>query len=202
MNIKFDIPEWLKIPLKILVPSLFLFSGIMLFAPNSFLKKIYIYDWKDKNGFVFGLIFIITICLIVVYITAEIIKLIKKRFNAKNSWKKIIKMLLRFDLPSLKSVQNFYYEPTHNLTIDVSHPIIRGLISQKILFCPNQAVTLGYGNSMMGKCFLQPYITEALNKYREYASKEYRKCLRKNKIKKAESINSEYAKILGDKLNG
>ena len=58
----------LKIPLKIVLPAVWLFSGALTLLPDEWLTKLNLLDWKTENGFIFGLIFLISSCLIVVYI--------------------------------------------------------------------------------------------------------------------------------------
>ena len=58
----------LKIPLKILLPAAWLFSGLMTLLPAEVLEKFSLLDWKNENGFVFGLLFLITSCLIAIYV--------------------------------------------------------------------------------------------------------------------------------------
>lgn len=42
MEVKFNIPDWLKIPLNILLPAIWLFSGMLLLFPDSWLETLYL----------------------------------------------------------------------------------------------------------------------------------------------------------------
>lgn len=68
MDISFNIPDWLKIPLKILLPALWIFSGTMILLPDEWLQKLYLLEWAQKNGFAFGIIFVVVSCLLLVYL--------------------------------------------------------------------------------------------------------------------------------------
>ena len=61
------IPNWIRIPIKVLLPALTIFSGIMLFSGDNVIEALYMSDFKEKNGSSLGLIFIITLSLEIVY---------------------------------------------------------------------------------------------------------------------------------------
>ena len=68
MEIKLNIPEWLKIPLYILLPSVWLGSGMLLFLPDKWLDILYLLSWRNEKGFSIGLAFIVSSCLLLVYL--------------------------------------------------------------------------------------------------------------------------------------
>lgn len=78
----------LKIPLKILLPSLWIFSFGILFMPAQILEKINLYEWSKKNGFMFGLIFAVTTSLIIVYIITYLLKKMNNFISSKTRNKK------------------------------------------------------------------------------------------------------------------
>ena len=62
------IPKWIQIPLKILLPALCIFSGFLLLISDNLAEKLYLKEFRQQSGFAFGLIFTITLTLILVYI--------------------------------------------------------------------------------------------------------------------------------------
>ena len=54
----------LKIPLKVLIPTACLCCGALLLLEEEILEKLYLLQWKNENGFIIGVIFLITISLI------------------------------------------------------------------------------------------------------------------------------------------
>ena len=68
MEIKLNIPEWLKIPLYILLPSVWLGSGMLLLLPDKWLDILYLLSWRNEKGFSIGLAFIVSSCLLLVYL--------------------------------------------------------------------------------------------------------------------------------------
>ena len=59
--------DLLQVPLKVLLPSAWLFSSAMTLFPDNWLEKLGLLEWKNEHQFAFGLILIITSCLILVY---------------------------------------------------------------------------------------------------------------------------------------
>ena len=63
-----NIIKFLKLPIKIILPTAWIFSYSLIFLEEKLLKKIGVLEWKNENGFVIGIIFLITSCLIIIYI--------------------------------------------------------------------------------------------------------------------------------------
>ena len=62
-----DFISFLKLPPSIL-SALALASGFIIFAPTKLLERLYFVDFKDKFGFYIGLVFIISISILLVYL--------------------------------------------------------------------------------------------------------------------------------------
>ncbi|MGL5379745.1 super-infection exclusion protein B [Clostridium sp.] len=52
----FNFMEFLKLPTKIML-ALGLASGVILFLPDTIVEKMYMIEFRDKYGFVIGVIF-------------------------------------------------------------------------------------------------------------------------------------------------
>lgn len=42
------IPNWIRIPIKVLLPALTIFSGILLFSGDNEIEALYMLDFKKK----------------------------------------------------------------------------------------------------------------------------------------------------------
>lgn len=86
MNFDFKITEILTLPASIMA-ALSLASGILLFSPEGILQKLYMETLREKYGFYIGLVFVVSLSILIVnliYSTANSISndRAQKRFYA------------------------------------------------------------------------------------------------------------------------
>ena len=124
----------LKIPLKILLPALCLFSGILIFGNEGFLQKMNLLDWSKTNGFIFGLIFLISSCLIVIYLSFFLFKWIKDLYIKMSIKRKCFKTIGNLDWAELEILANLYKKYGYTDIVDSNQPIIQGLISRNLIY--------------------------------------------------------------------
>jgi len=83
MKIDFNIKEILTLPTTIMA-ALSLASGILLFSPTAFIERMYMLDFREKYGFIIGIVFIVSISILIVnliYKTSTSISNAKSRKN-------------------------------------------------------------------------------------------------------------------------
>ncbi|HIU63618.1 MAG TPA: superinfection exclusion B family protein [Candidatus Avacidaminococcus intestinavium] len=119
----------LKIPLQILLPALWLFSGVMTLLNEDVLIRLSLLEWKTQNGFVFGLIFAITSCLITVYFLYFIKEKLSNSIFKLTLKRKTIKRIFEMNDSELSIILMLYNFPGYSGTLDYNEPIIQGLIS-------------------------------------------------------------------------
>ncbi len=146
------IPKWIQIPLKILLPALCIFSGFLLLISDNLAEKLYLKEFRQQNGFAFGLIFTITLTLILVYIIFFASKpfiekcknyLVKRRLI--NKFKKL--------QPIYKSaLYEMYRTPTHSLKMEMSNAVAAYLLNIHAIGC-SQLSSVGY----VFDFYLQPW---------------------------------------------
>lgn len=95
MKIGFDIKEILTLPNTIMA-ALTLASGMLLFLPDLFLGRLFMLDFREKNGFIIGIVFIVSLSILIVNLVYRTVKTIsnikaKKKFfaNAENRLRKL-----------------------------------------------------------------------------------------------------------------
>ncbi len=91
-----EISKILKTPYILI--TLALASGLILFLPNSIISRMYMIDFRDKFGFVLGLLFWFSITLLMVMIGANIYK----KYENKRINKKVQESITKF----LKNIRN------------------------------------------------------------------------------------------------
>ncbi len=193
----------LKVPLKVLLPSSWIFSSIMTFSPDAWLKKVGLLEWKNENQFVFGLMFIITSCLILVYAfiyaTSIITTFISKFFLNRNTMKRFSRMSDFEKVIILK----LYHAPTFTCELDYGHPVVKGLVARNYLYAGDHQLiqTTIFSTALPIKLTLQPFVYRALDYYKEKLSREIEKTekrLKKTKNNKKRSCFSQKLNELKD----
>ena len=183
MELNLNIPDWLKIPLKILLPATWLFSGSLLLLPVEWLQKLYLLEWAQKNGFIFCLLFAITSCLLLMYImfyakngvSAKLHKLTFKRNTLRN-------IMASGDIEQCV-IYKLYNSPSYTLKLNYNQPVMQGLLSRGYVYIGHQqAVTLDpFNNSIPALFTLQPFVYQALDYYQPKLEKKINRLIQKSK---------------------
>ena len=87
MKVDFNISELLTLPATIMA-ALSLASGIILFSPTAFLGLLFMLDFREKNGFIIGLVFVLSVSILIINLIYQTTKTIsnakaKKKFYAE-----------------------------------------------------------------------------------------------------------------------
>lgn len=115
------IPKWIQIPLKILLPALCVFSGFLLLISDGLAEKLYLREFRQQNGFAFGLIFVITLTLILVYIIFFASKPAIQKLNNYMLKKNLIQKFKDLE-PIYKSIlYQIYRTPSKTMTMDIDN---------------------------------------------------------------------------------
>ncbi|MDY4231611.1 super-infection exclusion protein B [Faecousia sp.] len=181
--------DLLKVPLKVLLPSAWLFSSAMTLFPDRWLEKLGLLEWKNEHLFAFGLILIITSCLILVYsfiyTKSKITHLISKLFLNRNTMKKFSSMS---DVEKA-IILKLYHSPAFTCELDYGQPVIKGLVARNYLYGGGQQLvrTSLYSTALPVKLTLQPFVYQALDYYKEKLSREIEKTEKKIAKTKRES---------------
>lgn len=184
------IPNWIKIPLKILLPALFIFSGFLLLIDDNLAEKLYLKDFRQGNGFAFGIIFTITLSLILVYIIVFASKPIMLRINAKRYKHRIKKQIHEMQDAEKIVIYGLFNEPTHAFKFPMSDPTINLLKAKDFVFTYTQETdAITYFGHRAINYIIQPIVLECLQ---EMLKKIDKKALKiKKNIKKCKDSNKK-----------
>lgn len=190
----------LNVPLKILLPSICLLSGFILFADENTMKILHLYEWSTKNGFYFGIAFLVSSIIIVVYLAFFIIQKIKEISSELNFEKNTLKKLITLNNAEKEIVFALYKSKGYTLYVDYSEPVVKSLIARGIIYIGNNAqIHFDSGDSIMVKASVNPAIIHSFIYAKNYLEKEIKKLKRKGKRKNIDKINSkieEYQEII------
>jgi len=181
MDISLNIPDWLKIPLKILLPALWIFSGIMILLPDEWLQKLYLLEWAQKNGFAFGLILVIASCLLLVYLFFFAAKKVSSLYNKLTFKRRTFKNITNMSDVQQAIIYKLYNAPGFTAQLDFNQPVVQGLLGLNYIYMGGQQQVTMYrlSNSIPALFTLQPFVYQALDHYRPKVEKEIEKLERK-----------------------
>lgn len=163
MKLDFKITELLTLPVTIMA-AISLASSILLFSSDSFLEKIYMLDFREKNGFIVGIIFLVFTSILLIKLIAAIyaiIVVIKKRRDFYVHGTKNLKELTDYQKAT---VYGLFQEDNHTAYLPVndgavkslSQKMVIGLLSKENLIYDMFNPTVPY--------VLQPWVAEKFNK--------------------------------------
>lgn len=169
------IPKWIQIPLKILLPALCIFSGFLLLISDNFAEKLYLKEFRQQNGFAFGLIFTITLTLILVYIIFFASKPLIEKVKNYLVKKRLINKFKNLEAVYKSALYEMYRTPTHSIRMEISNSVATYLLG---IHAINRSVvsTMGY----VFEFFLQPWVIWGIEEEIGDAEKVIRK-FEKNK---------------------
>ena len=117
------IPEWIKIPLEILLPGITIFSGVIMFSSDKLLEKLYLLQFRENNGFIFGLLFTICSSLIIVYILFFLLKKAIKIHERLSLEKKHYKKFTNLADVYKKTLILMYKSTTRSMKMDMNNSV-------------------------------------------------------------------------------
>lgn len=184
MDVKIDISEWLKIPLHILLPSLWIFGCLVLFLPDTILEKINILSWRNENGFWIGVGFLIVTCLLIIYVVYFGITLIRSVFLNITRNGRTINKISRMNDMEQAIIFHMYNKPGYTMELDYNDPITKGLLARNYIYTGNnQIISMDvFTNALPIKATLQPFVYQAIDAMKPKMKKEIKK--QEAKIKK------------------
>lgn len=190
------IPKWIQIPLKILLPALCIFSGFLLLISDNLAEKLYLKEFRQQSGFAFGLIFTITLTLILVYIIFFASKPAIEKYRVKWAKRKFRKQIEELKQNEKMYVFALYNISNHAYTFPMNDPTINLLHRRGYVYTFKQeADMLTYGS--LGIIYgLQPTVVEAVADILDKKVKEIGKLNRKLEKLKDEKKREKVQSLL------
>lgn len=191
MEVKLNIPDWLKIPLKIVIPTAFIASGCLVMLPKDILSLLYLLEWRDNYGFYIGLLFLISASLIVVYFLYYLkvgFCILWNKFFAK---RQTIKRIMEMNVAEQTVIFGLYHSDSYTAKLDYNQPIVKGLLFRGYIYTgSDQMVTTDpYTNRVPINCTLQPSVYQALT----YSERKLQKRMQKlsNRIQRVKDTQKK-----------
>ena len=163
--------DFLKLPTYILI-ALAVASGILLFSPDTFIQSLYMANFREKYGFVIGIVFIISVSLLVVLA----LRFIYNKISTKQSLKKLKeeqeKFLLSISGEKVELIKAFLQQPTHTIMLPMQDGLVIELQSANVI-CPAGSTHLVSLPDPKIYFFLQPWVESRIKENKELQDKFY-----------------------------
>lgn len=168
VNISFkDFLEIFKLPPSI--ASYFVIaSGTILFSPDSFIKKLYLYDFKIKYGFWIGLIFVISSVILIVLIVGYLIEKITSPIKNKKLKEARTKLLLEFDHDKVSKIRWAIRAKDNTICLPINNGTTQILQHYSIL-TPASGTNIVDENLEINY-FLQPWVIDLIKNNKDLSN--------------------------------
>lgn len=162
---KFDLNfvDFLKLPTKIMA-ALAMSSGLIIFLPDFFVGKMYLSDFRDKYGFIIGLVFLISFSIL----SVSLVLSIYKYYTGKHARKKFIaegnKRLRNLDIYKKAIVYYLYSEDNHTGELPLHDGAVNVLEHNLVIGKATTQYFIEDLNNAVFPYMLQPWVIEELQK--------------------------------------
>ena len=167
------IPNWVKIPIKILLPALAIFSGFIVLASDNVLEYLNLLEFEQKNGFAFAIVFLICVSLILCYIVSYLVDIFVKQIKAVLLKEKMYKKFNNLQDVYKNTLIQIYRQPTKSLKMEMSNSVAAYLTAIRAID-RSELSDIGY----IFDYFLQPWVVMSIERLIE-ENKKYIKKLEK-----------------------
>ena len=152
----------LKIPLKVLLPAIWLFSGFLILAQEDILVALGMLQWKKENLFLLGLLFLLSSCLIVVYVLWFVIDKVVKIIRQITLPRRTAKTFMKMSVPEVSVILGLYKSPNHTHYLDINEPVIQGLLAKDYIYMGSRQQAVPSDHKILTKFTLQPSVYQAM----------------------------------------
>ena len=167
------IPNWIKIPIKILLPALAIFSGFIVLASDNVLEYLNLLEFEQRYGFAFAIVFLICVSLIVCYIASYLVDIFVKQIKAVLLKEKMYKKFNNLQDVYKNTLIQIYRQPTKSLKMEMSNSVAAYLTAIRAID-RSELSDIGY----IFDYFLQPWVVMSIERLIE-ENKKYIKKLEK-----------------------
>ena len=153
------IPNWIKIPIKILLPALTIFSGFIVLASDGVLEYLNLLEFEQTNGFAFAIVFLVCVSLIICYIASFLVEAIVKQVKTYLLRERMFKKFINMPDVYKNALIQIYRQPTKSLKMEMSNSVAAYLTAIRAI--DRSALSdMGY----IFDYFLQPWVVMSIER--------------------------------------
>lgn len=166
-----DFVEFLKLPPNIL-SALSVASGAMLLLPDEIITKLYMMNFRDKYGFLLGIIFMVSTSILIILLITKIYNYFHNKKTSKELVKSQTKYLKNITQEKVEIIRAFINNPTHTLILPLNDGLVIELQHLQIITPAGQNHLVDMLNPEI-KFFLQPWVIGRISNDEELREKFY-----------------------------
>ncbi|WP_144481386.1 superinfection exclusion B family protein [Cytobacillus oceanisediminis] len=162
MKIDFNISEILTLPTTIMA-ALSLASGILLFSPTSLLDQMFMLDFRDKYGFIIGLVFIVSVCILIVNLIYQTVKSMSNVKAKRNFYANAEKRLQKLNDYQKAIIYALYQEDNRTLPLPLHDGSVLELEQNYMIGKATSQYMVSDLNNALFPYLLQPWVSDELS---------------------------------------
>lgn len=162
MNFTGNLFDFFKLPIKIM-GALSIASGIILFLPDSIIKRLYIVSFREKYGFTIGIIFIVTISILLVSLIVVVYKFFLNIYRKKKFEENAPKRLKSLTQYQKAIIYDLYIEDNYTDEIPLNDGAVIILENNLMISKAASQYMVEDLNDALYPYMLQPWVINRLN---------------------------------------
>lgn len=163
--------DFVKLPTYIL-GALAVASGILLFLPDNVIQMLYMTEFREKYGFVIGIVFITSASILVVLLIKLAYSGISKKYSLWKLKETQTKFLKKLDGEKAGLVISFIQQPTHTMVLPMQDGLVIELQHYDVISPAGRTHLVSMPNPEI-TFFLQPWVLERIKENEELKTKFY-----------------------------
>ncbi|MGD6831441.1 superinfection exclusion B family protein [Sutcliffiella halmapala] len=163
MNLSASIKDILTLPTNIMA-AISLASGVLLFSPKSFLERLYIVDFRDENGFMIGLVFILMVSILIINLVFNSMKVISDQKRNKEFYKNAKVKILGLSDYQKAIIYGLFEEENRTYPLPLFDGAVQELEHLYIIKKATTTVLTANPNNPEIPYFLQPWVVSEIKK--------------------------------------
>ena len=156
-----DFISFLKLPPSIL-SALAIASGFIIFAPSKLLERLYFVDFKDKYGFYIGLVFIVSLSILLVYLIIKPAKYFYEKRSNKKLAENQLHCLRDLNNDEKQLLRQMIACPDYTMELPVNNGVIVKLQHFSVI-SPAGSTHIVNGYDMRIPFFVQPWVIKMVH---------------------------------------
>jgi hypothetical protein len=161
-NITANLIDFFKLPIKIIC-ALAIASGIILFLPDNIATKLYVQKFRSDYGFTIGIVFIITISIILVTLCIIAQRFVIKKYKNKIFHKNSNKKLNGLSQYQKSIIYGLLLETNHTFELPLNDGAVRSLEAYIMISKAASQYPVENMYNPVYPYMLQPWVVERMN---------------------------------------